>query len=246
MRNQGFSTSCWAFSAINLLEVALQMQGKFVDWLSIDQVVKCVEHDAEGGNPMDAIQFLQQYEPQLDRDIRAGVAINCKKPFVRDYQGHGGFQLVTALLPCATEGEDCRRASLVEETMIRQLDSAPFLTWLDASQWANYHGVLNGENYDAVAYDATKCSMNPKDGNHLVIITNVVTDKKSGKRYWLVLNSWSQQWGVEGFIYLPYGVNACGLANAPVSFTINGGEVPYDVRRATLSQSSSHMRALTD
>lgn len=33
------------------------------------------------------------------------------------------------------------------------------------------------------------------------------------KPYWIVRNSWSTQWGDNGYIFLEYGKNTCGIAN---------------------------------
>ena len=33
--------------------------------------------------------------------------------------------------------------------------------------------------------------------------------------YWLVRNSWNTDWGLDGYIKLPYGVGACSLTEMP-------------------------------
>jgi len=35
----------------------------------------------------------------------------------------------------------------------------------------------------------------------------------SSNQYWIVRNSWNTDWGQEGFIFLQYGTNTCGLGD---------------------------------
>jgi hypothetical protein len=38
--------------------------------------------------------------------------------------------------------------------------------------------------------------------------------------YWLVKNSWSTDWGINGYIKLEYGKNTCGLADEATLVTL--------------------------
>ena len=40
--------------------------------------------------------------------------------------------------------------------------------------------------------------------------------------YWIVRNSWNTDWGVEGYIYLQFGKNTCGLGDV-VTFADEDG-----------------------
>lgn len=39
-------------------------------------------------------------------------------------------------------------------------------------------------------------------------------------RYWVARNSWATDWGVNGYIYLQYPLNTCGLANEATYVTL--------------------------
>lgn len=40
-------------------------------------------------------------------------------------------------------------------------------------------------------------------------------DPESQKDYWLLRNSWSTHWGVDGYMKIAMSGNTCGVANAP-------------------------------
>ncbi len=49
--------------------------------------------------------------------------------------------------------------------------------------------------------------------NHAIIVVGYGTDAASGKKYWLVRNSWGTGWGAGGYIKLFRGNNQCGIGN---------------------------------
>ena len=53
---------------------------------------------------------------------------------------------------------------------------------------------------------------------HTHIFQCVYTNKYC--RYWVARNSWATDWGVNGYIYLQYPLNTCGLANEATYVTL--------------------------
>lgn len=68
-------------------------------------------------------------------------------------------------------------------------------------------GVFHPSEYDC---------KNKVIGLHALMVTGFGTNSM-GQKYWIVKNSWGQDWGVEGgYIYFIRGVNACGIEDEPI------------------------------
>merc|ERR1712139_516368 len=77
----------------------------------------------------------------------------------------------------------------------------PVSICLNANDWDPYtHGVYK-----------TKCSSKASQMDHCVQLVGY--DKSASPAYWKVRNSWSSDWGDNGYIKIPYGQNYCGVAN---------------------------------
>ena len=61
----------------------------------------------------------------------------------------------------------------------------------------------NMDNYQGGVFTADMCS---NDIDHAVTIVGYTNDA------WIIKNSWGHDWGVDGYLYLERGKNACGLA----------------------------------
>ncbi|KAM3177855.1 hypothetical protein ACTXT7_003692 [Hymenolepis weldensis] len=62
-------------------------------------------------------------------------------------------------------------------------------------------------------YDGTDCSTELL--NHAMVLVGFGTDSK-GNQYWIAQNSFSQNWGENGFFRIKFGVNLCGLNSDPI------------------------------
>ena len=74
---------------------------------------------------------------------------------------------------------------------------------VNAANWASYTGgVMTSAQCGGFAYG---------DLDHCVQLTGYNSDEG----YWAVRNSWSTDWGIDGYIRLEMadGVNPCGIAN---------------------------------
>jgi cathepsin L len=71
---------------------------------------------------------------------------------------------------------------------------------IDASNWHSYEsGVFSG------------CPQTDVDINHVVQLVGYGTDVDTGLDYWLVRNSWSPEYGEEGYIRLERSAGYCGI-----------------------------------
>ena len=80
-------------------------------------------------------------------------------------------------------------------------------------QWQFYKsGIFNDPNCD------------PDGIDHAVLVVGYGTSD-DGQDYWLIKNSWGDEWGENGYIRLARGVNMCGVANQasyPIVWVIRG------------------------
>lgn len=65
----------------------------------------------------------------------------------------------------------------------------------------------------------------PTETNHIVAIVGWGACPKTGKKYWIVRNSWGQYWGEMGYMRLEMGKNLLGIEGeiawaTPGSFTV--------------------------
>ena len=63
---------------------------------------------------------------------------------------------------------------------------------------------------------------------------------KPEESYWIVRNSWSTDWGIDGYIHLQLDENTCGLANEASHPTIAAEQTTKDAYRYQRTATSSN------
>jgi len=78
---------------------------------------------------------------------------------------------------------------------------------------------VNAQNWDGYSSGiyTTKCSGKYNALDHCVQLVGY--DTTGSTSYWKVRNSWASSWGENGFIRLPMGTNACGIADEAMYVT---------------------------
>jgi len=72
--------------------------------------------------------------------------------------------------------------------------------------------VVDGfKAYTKGTYTSDVCKDGPEDVNHAVLVVGFGTDN-NGTDYWIIKNSWSDTWGMDGYFHMKRGVNMCGIA----------------------------------
>jgi len=74
----------------------------------------------------------------------------------------------------------------------------PLSICCDAQPWQDYSGGI---------LTANQCTTNI---DHAIQLTGY---SPSQGGYWIVRNSWGADWGEQGFIYLQYGQDTCGITS---------------------------------
>ncbi|XP_040608541.1 cathepsin O isoform X2 [Mesocricetus auratus] len=70
VRNQKMCGGCWAFSVVSAIESTCAIQGKPLDYLSVQQVIDCSfnNYGCSGGSPLSALSWLNETQVKLVED----------------------------------------------------------------------------------------------------------------------------------------------------------------------------------
>jgi C1A family cysteine protease len=211
VKDQGYCGSCWAYSATEGIESGLYMTTGQIMKLSEQQIVSCDKTDGgcDGGDLPTAFDYVKSnggidtQSDYPDTSSDSGNTGSCKKNKqknkvvkVTDYQ--------YAVPPCT--GGACKNQK--ESDMMAALNTyGPLSVCVNANDWDSYSkGIYN-----------TKCSGKYNDLDHCVQLVGY--DNSGSNNYWKVRNSWASDWGEKGFIRLPMGSNACGIADEAMYVT---------------------------
>ncbi|XP_075759176.1 procathepsin L-like [Pelodiscus sinensis] len=199
VKNQGHCGSCWAFSATGALEgLVFKKMGKLVS-LSEQNLMDCSRRLGNSGCHGGYITRAFQY-------VRDNGGINSE--LVYPY-------LEKDVFSCHYNPQDkaanCTSFLLVPQGNETALEQAvgtvgPVSVAVDANNFA-FHFYKSG------VFASSQCS---NIVNHAMLAVGYGTSQENGKSvaYWLLKNSWSEQWGEKGYIRLAKGVdNHCGVAN---------------------------------
>jgi C1A family cysteine protease len=200
VKDQGQCGSCWAYSATEGIESGLFMAGGPLEELSEQQVISCDKTDGgcNGGDLPTAFDYVESAggidteSDYPDTSAKSGNTGRCKsfkkKAKVTGYK--------YAIPPC--DSGACKNQK--ESDMMAALNQyGPLSVCVNAESWDNYSGGIYKK----------KCSGAARNLDHCVQLVGY--DKSAN--YWKVRNSWAADWGEDGFIRLPMGENACGIAD---------------------------------
>jgi len=190
--NQGQCGSCWAFSATENIESRWALAGHPLVSLAMQQIVSCdtTDYGCSGGWPYNAYQYVMG---------AGGMELNSKYPYTAQ-NGACEFQRSAVVAKISSweyvtqnQDEDQMRNYLVAK--------GPLSVCVDASSWSFYTGGV---------YPASSCTTSI---DHCVMATGY--DVTGG--YWIIRNSWGTSWGINGYMHLQYGADACAVAQVVTS-----------------------------
>lgn len=193
IKNQGQCGSCWAFSATEQLESDYFLKYGTLKELAPQQIVSCdtAMNGCGGGNPISGWQYVNSYGGQ---------------DASKDYPYTSGLTQQTgtcsALKSDVTEsvsstiGYEISSSPADEPNMLKQIELSPMSIVADAELWQTYvSGVITA---------SSGCGTTP---DHAIQLTGY----NAPGNYWIVRNSWGTDWGENGYVYVAYGSNVCGI-----------------------------------
>jgi C1A family cysteine protease len=192
--NQGQCGSCWAFSATENIESQWAIAGNTLTSLAVQQIVSCDTQDdgCNGGDTPTAYEYV----------IKAGGLDSWKSyPYTSGSGRTGNCEFKSSDIVAKIKGWEYAGKGN-ETAMVAYLAAnGPISICVDASSWDSYKGGI---------MPASSCGTSL---DHCVLIVGYDLPKN----YWIVRNSWATDWGIDGYIYLEYGHDTCGLATEPTN-----------------------------
>lgn len=199
VKNQGRCGSCWAFSTVAVVEGIYQIRtGKLVS-LSEQELVDCdtLDDGCDGGISYRALRWITSNGGLTTEDDYpyTGTTDACNKPKL----SHNAVS-IAGLRRVATRSE----ASLANAVA-----GQPVAVSIEA-------GGDNFQHYKKGVYNGP-CGTNL---NHGVTVVGYGQEVAGGDKYWIIKNSWGEQWGDGGYIKMRKDVagkpeGLCGIAIRP-------------------------------
>lgn len=215
--------SCWAHGALSSLadriQIARKGKGPPIN-LSIQYILNCggkAAGSCHGGYHTGVYQLIQEsgyvpYETCMpyiacSEENKDGfcphVDTTCKKENIcrtcDTFGGMGGKCTHLEYFPNATVAEYGTVEKDADHIMKEIYTRGPVAATINAEPILEYAGGIFN---DKTASQAT---------NHIVSIVGWGKDKTSGKKHWIVRNSWGEYWGELGFVRVEMGSNILGL-----------------------------------
>jgi len=194
IQDQGQCGSCWAFSTIQSAEgVYAAKSGKLLK-LSEQNLVDCVTtcEGCDGGfmtYSFDYVKKSQGGKFMYEKDYPyVAYDQSCK------FDASKGVSIGLKGYAEVKSGSEDDLAAKCEKY-------GPIAIAIDASNWSF-------QMYSGGIYDEPACSSQNLDHG----VGCVGFGKESGKAYWIVRNSWGEDWGEKGYIRMIKGSNQCGEA----------------------------------
>jgi hypothetical protein len=213
VKNQQQCGSCWAFSTVQTLESATFLATGNLPILAPQQLVSCDsnDHGCNGGWTATALNYIIANGVELATQIPYTSGKNGTVPTCT-YNANKVNATMTSFnyaIPKCLSGpcDTSQNETLLYSKLVSQ---GPASIIVDASNWQLYvSGIFTGS-----------CSSAGTALNHAVQLVGYGVDAVTNNKYWIVRNSWGPNWGVGGYIYLPFGQNKCGFANIPLTINI--------------------------
>lgn len=198
VKNQGMCGSCWAFSAAQNIEGQVQIHHNQLLNISEQQLVDCDREKDEGCNGGlmdDAFTYINQTGGiELEDDYPyTGVDGQCQFDVQKVAAKVTGFAFLD-------KDEDKIAEGLA--------NIGPLAVALNAGPLQFYFGGIS---------DPLVC--NPKNLDHGVLMVGYGASN-SGKKFWIVKNSWGREWGEKGYFRMIRGKGKCGINTYVLSSTV--------------------------
>ena len=191
VKDQGDCGGCFAFAAATVLEYWLKKHGHPPS-ISVQHLLDCTStrngpnDGCQGGGLMVYVfQYSSEFAVMLDREMPFyGVDKVCPQAKVLSHVKVANWKVL--------EIDTTRNAEDQLEYILHHY--WPVSVGVDSKNWDHYRSGV---------FRSTMCG---HDIDHAVTIVGFTP------KYWIIKNSWGKFWGIDGYLHLERGKNACGVA----------------------------------
>lgn len=205
VKNQGRCGSCWTFSTTGAMEShhAIQFKNWRTSEMSEQQLLDCAtdfdNHGCNGGLPSHAFEYIHS---------AGGLSKEFFYPYRAESSGDNSKCQFDTSVKSKIGGKTVRSFNVTEgdeESLMRIVATVGPVS-------VAFQVVEDFRLYKRGIYSSDNCKSGPMDVNHAVLIVGYGVEPDVGRPYWIVKNSWSSEWGEEGYFKIARGKNMCGIA----------------------------------
>jgi cathepsin F len=200
IKDQGECGCCWAFSAVANIESQYAIQNSRILDLSEEQLLDCDSgNDGCNGGIMDqAFKYIKNAGGLMSE---ADYRYTQNKDTCR-FKKNKAVIKVTGWSIAGSKNEETIKKMLV--------NTGPLAVAVNADNMQNYSGGIISDSQS----DCPSSNI-----NHAVNLVGYGED--NGEKFWIVKNSWGENWGENGYFRIARGKGTCGINEYVVSAQIN-------------------------
>jgi cathepsin B len=192
IRDQAQCGSCWAFAASEALSdrFAIATNGKMNEVLSPQDMVECDSSDngCQGGILANAWNYLKN----------TGIVTDKCMPYVSG----------TGSVPKCNVPSGCTKYKAADAYTVRNVADIQKEIMASGPVEAGFKVYKSFMSYKSGVYHKGFFELIPEGGHAVKIVGWGV---ESGTDYWMIANSWTTKWGLDGFFKIKRGNNECGI-----------------------------------
>lgn len=208
IRNQGTCGSCYAFASMALLEanVRIESKNKLQPVFSTQDVVSCSEYSqgCDGGFPyLVAGKYAQDFGVIEEKDYPyVGNTTKCQRPnnvtktYVSNYGYIGGFY------------GGCHETLMRIHLATKGPLAVSIMVYSDLQFYKSGIYIHTGLGYDPRDFNPWEVT------NHVVLVVGY--GEEAGVKYWVVKNSWGENWGEDGYFRIRRGTDEIAIESMAV------------------------------
>nr|CAD7256486.1 unnamed protein product [Timema shepardi] len=215
VRNQGTCGSCYAFSSMGMLESRLRVRtnNQLQVTLSPQDIVSCshLAQGCAGGFPyLIAGKYGKEFGvveetciPYSGRDDNCPLKTCADRHYTAEYRYVGGYY-----------------GACNEEEMLLAIQRGPIAVSFEVYEdFDDYSGGI----YHYTGQVGIKTVNSFEIVNHAVLAVGYGVDNATSEKFWIVKNSWGQDWGEDGYFRIRRGTDEVGIE----SIAVEVEPIPY-------------------